>query len=258
MFSHKFLSLLVLAATMLLTLATPAFATNAEAKNSVPTGVLASSDSIKTTWDTSGCWLHGSFDSVDTEMKRLRLTFQGAYDLYKYYTDLYYGNQVSSVLDKDYGGFGRLRNYLSSSTIAQCQGKDGIATLKSLKSFSYEYYANASVRAIVDGELSFLESTLAKLRTSLAFFLPSSVVRSMSDDSVTYIAYAITSTPEYRYFHNTLYGHDCSAVKALTAQGYSQDYVRYAYTYQAKLAIEEIWPDYEQRMSDYRNTTHAW
>lgn len=257
-FSIKSFSLLVLAAMMLLSLAAPAFAVSDEVMQSIPAGIRASSTEIKSNWDTSGCWLHGSFDSTSVKMKQFRLTFQGAYDLYKNYVDLYYANTADNVFHRSYGGYGSLSGYLSTSTINQCWGNDGSTTLRNLKN-TYEYRTNATVRTIVDGELYLLEVTYPdKVRESMAFFYPASMLKSLPIDQLTYLAYVTVSTPEYRFFHNSLYGHDCSAVRALTAQGYSQDYVKYAYTYQAELAIKEIWPDYEQRVADYRNATHAW
>jgi len=257
-FSIKSFFLLALTATMLLTMATPAFALSDEVLQSIPADIRASSTDIKTNWDTSGCWLHGSFDSNNVKMKQYRLTFQGAYDLYAHYTNLYYANTADSVFNRSYASYGKLSNYLSSSTVNQCWSNDGVSTLYNLKN-TYEYRNNATVRTIVDGELYLLEVTYPdRVRESLAFFYPASMLKSLPLSQLTYLAYITTSTPEYKFFHNSLYGHDCSAVRALTAQGYSQDYVRYSYTYQAEQAIKEIWPDYEQRVADYRNATHAW
>lgn len=223
------------------------------------TSVITLDGYLRTDWDRSGCQLDTQFLTGDYLLRRLRLTFNDAYDLYDAYNILKDKNTISTVMAITYGNSSKtLRDYLSTSTYRNCRGNDGIETLQNLKSYS-EYRNNSTVRRMVDNALSDIELYYApNVRESLAFFFPESMLDSMTPQQLLQLSALIIDTPEYTAFHNSLYGHDCSTVRSLLNRGYSLDYVVRLYTSQAETAVKTIWPDYQDRMDDYWRANRAW
>lgn len=219
----------------------------------------SASDTIRTDWDRSGCQLDTQFLTGDYLLRRLRLTFNDAYDLYDAHIALQDQNSISTVMALTYGNSSRtLRDYLSNSTYRNCKGNDGIETLQNLKRYS-EYRNNSTVRRIVDNALSDIERYYApNIREGLAFFFPEAMLRNMSAQQLLQLSTLVVETPEYRNFHNTLYGHDCGLVRSLLNNGYSLSYIVQRYTDQAESAVATIWPDYQERMNDYWRTYRSW
>lgn len=263
----KLLSLIAMVLTLMVVLASTAFAaedaryvTNPAPYTIARNGevTLASYDEIRTDWNNDGCQLDTCFLTGESMLRRLRLTFNDAYDLYDRYLSVADASTVDAVMYKKYQGYGNLRAYLSDTTYNRYFNADGALMLQNLKASS-EYRNNATVRWLVDSQLSSMESYHAPaLRRSLAFFCNETILESMNIAQLKSMAAAVLETPEYIQFRNTLFGHDCSTVKSLMNQGYSLDYVARLYSSQAENAIKVIWPDYVERMNEYWRLNRAW
>lgn len=213
---------------------------------------------IRSDWDASGCPLHGKFD-YDCTMRRLRLVFYEAYNLPATAQALRSFNSYEDVMNSSYIGGRTLRSQLTDYAAENCRGADGIETLQKLKQFpEYKYYTET--QQTVDGILVEINygARAENVRRSLAYFFPRTMLDSMTVPKLLELATIVMDTPEYIAFHNCLYGHYCSTVNNLLRQGYSIDQIAEAYTQQARLSVSRIWPDYQTRLENFRNSTHAW
>lgn len=261
------LSALLLA--MLMLLSTTAFAANdAKAKNDPPpytinrygeVTIYVNDTIIKTDWDHDGCQLDTCFLTSDSLLRRLRLTFNAPYDLYDTYQRALAANTTEGVLQKTYGRYGKLDDYLSASTIRRYYSQSGIDFLYGLQR-SREYQTNTMVQCLVSWNLNDLEVNLPdSLRRSLGYYFYSDrYLERLSLRELMDLAAIEISTPEYIVFHNTLFDHDCTTVESLMKRGYSLDYISRLYSNQARAAVEALWPDYVDMMDDYWYENRAW
>lgn len=213
---------------------------------------------LVTEWDTSGCQLHGMFDG-DCMLRRLRLTFDDAYQLKSIFDACHAVNDANYALFTAYHpSYGRLSDYMSEATFRQYLGNTAYETLKNLRASAWRspYW---QVRQIVDEELATFDGYYAvSLRRSLAMFMPEAILKDMNVTRLMDLAKAILNSPAYIEFFNTLYGHDCSTVKNLMGRGYSLGYVAQLYTNSAESAVKTLWPDYQRRINTYRQTHGGW
>lgn len=263
--SRKILSLMVMALALLM-LASTALATDTKAAPQLSPysitqyGVVLTVDNttIRTDWNNDGCQLDSCFLTGNSMLRRLRLTFNEAYDLYDYYQSAINASTPDTVLYTNYHRYGNLRNYLSNGTLNYYYSADGAQMLENLKASS-EYRNNATVKWLVDTQLASLETYYApQLRRALAFFCAEPILAHMNLAQLKSMAEIIMATPEYIVFHNTLFGHDCNTVNELMKLGYSLDYVARLYSSQAEQAVKVLWPDYTERMDAYWRINRAW
>ncbi len=222
--------------------------------------ITVSDTTVKTTWDgDGGCQIDTYFLSGQSLLRRLRLTFNSAYDLYDSYLRAVQANSVDAVLQKEYRGYGKLADRLYRSTIQSYQGTDGIGFLCNLR-LSWEYRNDYITRWMVEKALADLEATYApSLRSKLELFYPQELLNSLSLSELQLQAGFVVNTPQYIVFHNTLFGHDCSTVESLLKRGYSASYIAQLYSNQAKAAVVALWPNYQDLMNDYwRNNDRPW
>lgn len=265
--SSKILSLIALTLALVMALTSTAFAADNTRYGTYSAPytitrngevVLATYDEIRTDWNNDGCQLDTCFLTGESMLRRLRLTFNDAYDLYDFYQSAANASTVDAVMYAKFQYYGNLRAYLSDATYNQYFAPDGAAMLQNLKASS-EYRNNASVRWLVDSQLRNLESYYAPaLRRALAFFCNETILKNMNLAQLKSMAAAVLETPEYIQFHNTLFGHDCSTVESLMKAGYSLDYVARLYSNQAENAVKAIWPDYVDWMNEYWRANRAW
>ena len=254
---------------MLMLLSTTAFAANdTKAKTDPPpytinrygeVTIYVSDTAVKTDWNHDGCQLDTCFLTSDSLLRRLRLTFNAPYDLYDTYQRILTANTTEGVLQKSYGRYGKLNDYLSASTIRRYYSSSGIDFLYGLQR-SREYQNSTIVQCLVSWNLDYLEYTQAdSLRRSLGyFFYTNRYLERLSLPELMDLAAAQISTPEYIIFHNTLFDHDCTTVESLLKRGYSLDYVARLYSNQARAAVETLWPDYVDMMNRYWEENRAW
>ena len=159
----KFSRILALTLALLMTLSLTAFAADERKTEPDPYTILrggavqlADYDEIRTDWNRDGCQLDTCFLTGDSMLRRLRLTFDGAYNLYDVYQMVAEATTADAVLyDYSYQRYGykNLRYYLTDNVLNACYDADGAKLLRNLKSSS-TYRRNSTVRWLVDTQLS--------------------------------------------------------------------------------------------------------
>lgn len=204
-------------------------------------------------YQNTGCPLD-YLGATDPNLQWLRLTFNDAYSL-KYETEVAANdNSADTVLKSYYRDYGTLERALSAATINRCKGNDGVDLLTNLQG-TYEYRTDRTVRYLVDSCLYNLEEcTAPRLRLGLKYFFPESMLGSMKLQELQALADIVLATPEYKAFYNSLYGHDCNLVNTWIRQGYSTDVILRTYANQAESAVKTIWPDYLDKVDQFKRT----